>query len=312
MVWIALALMGFAVALVAVNTAAGRWGMHHWRYPRRVGPTYLHWVDRAQLTYGAFHRQPGAHGVQLAVLGSCRAILHPQARTLPPGADTDPEAEGTPAERSTGPVLGASAFQVFSQWAVFSIFLTFLLPVWSLSFATEALGGERESHSMIWLLTRPLPRPLIYLGKFVALLPWALGLNLAGFAFLCLAAGPPGRLALGLYWPAVLWASLAFSALYFFMGAFFRRAAVIAIVYSFCLEVVLGNMPGYLKRLSVGFYTRCLMYQAAGEYGIQPDKPSVFLPVDGTTALVVLVGATLGLLGLGMFLFARTQYHDVE
>src|SRR5262245_33909470 len=155
MVWIALALMGFAVALVAVNTAAGRWGMHHWRYPRRVGPTYLQWVDRAQLAYGAFHRQPGAHAVQLAVLGSCRAILDPQTRTLPPGADTDPQVEGTPAQRSTGPVLGASAFQVFSQWALFSIFLTFLLPVWSLSFATEALGGERESHSMIWLLTRP-------------------------------------------------------------------------------------------------------------------------------------------------------------
>src|SRR5262249_42427306 len=167
------------------------------------------------------------------------------------------------------------------------------------------------SRSMIWLLTRPLPRPLIYLAKFVALLPWALGLNLVGFALLCLTAGPPGRLALALYWPAGFWARLAFSALYFFMGAFFRRAAVIAIVYSFCLEVVLGNMPGYLKRVSVGFYTRCLMYEAAGRHGVQPDKPSVFLPVDGTTALLVLIGATLALLGLGMFLFARTQYHGV-
>src|SRR5262249_18569654 len=208
-------------------------------------------------------------------------------------------------------VLAVSGFQVFSQVAVFLIFLSFLLPIWSLSFATEALGGERESNSLVWLLTRPLPRASIYLAKFGALLPWSGGLDVAGFALICLAGGPPGRLALRLYWPAVVWSTLAFAALFYLMGAYFRRPAVMGIVYAFCLEVVLGNMPGYLKRVSIGFYTRCMMFEAAGGDGIQPDKPSVFLPVDGTTALLVLVGATLGLLGLGMFLFARTQYHGV-
>ena len=68
-----------------------------------------------------------------------------------------------------------------------------------------------------------------------------------GFALLCLAAGPPGRLALRLYWPAVVWATLAFTALFLLLGAYFRRPAVMAIVYSFCLEVVLGNMPATRK-----------------------------------------------------------------
>src|SRR4051812_32161374 len=44
MVWIGLVLMGLSVALVAVNTQLDRWGMHHWRHPRRVGPTYPTWV----------------------------------------------------------------------------------------------------------------------------------------------------------------------------------------------------------------------------------------------------------------------------
>ena len=39
--------------------------------------------------------------------------------------------------------------------------VSFLLPIWSLSFATEALGGERETNSLVWLLIRPLPRPAI-------------------------------------------------------------------------------------------------------------------------------------------------------
>src|SRR5207249_3212008 len=136
-------------------------------------------------------------------------------------------------------LLERSGFFIFSNWIVFGVFMSFLLPVWSLSFATEALGGERESRTLVWLLTRPLPRSSIYLAKFVALLPWSLGLNVGGFALLCAVAGPPGHLAFQLYWPAVLGGTVAFCALFHLMGACFRRAAVVALVYSFFLETIL-------------------------------------------------------------------------
>ena len=32
MVWIAVGLMAVSVILVAINTAAGRWSMRHWRF----------------------------------------------------------------------------------------------------------------------------------------------------------------------------------------------------------------------------------------------------------------------------------------
>jgi hypothetical protein len=281
MVWIALGLMAFSASLVAINTAADRWGLQHRRYPGRQGPTVEQWVDRGQMTFLAGHRTAGGQALANAVFGGTRALLK------------------------------ESAFLVFSREAVFSIFLSFLLPIWSLSFATEALGGDREHNNLVWLLTRPLPRSAIYLAKFVALLPWSIGLNVGGFAILCLAGGAPGAQALRLFWPAVLWATLAFSALFYLMGAYFRRPAVVAIVYSFFLETLLGNMPGYLKRVSVGFYARCMMFEAAQGYGVQPEKPSVFLPVEGATALAVLVTATIGLLILGSVLFSRSQYHEV-
>jgi hypothetical protein len=280
MVWIALGLLAFATALVAINTAGDRWGMRHWRFPRR-GLTFEAWVDRGDVTATVAHPSVGGQAVANAVFGSTRMVMK------------------------------ESAFLVFSRWLVFSIFLSFLLPVWSLSFATEALGGDREQNSLVWLLTRPLSRPAIYLGRFAALLPWSLGLNVGGFALLCLAAGEPGALALRLFWPAVFWATLAFSALFYLAGAYFRRPAVVAIVYSFFLETLLGNMPGYLKRVSIGFYARCMMFDAARGYGVEPERPSVYLPVDGTTALLVLVGLTAGLLALGAVLFARAQYHEV-
>jgi ABC-type transport system involved in multi-copper enzyme maturation permease subunit len=200
----------------------------------------------------------------------------------------------------------------FANIIVFMPFLGFLLPIWSLSFATQALGEERESRSLLWLLTRPLPRPVIYLGKFVAVLPWSVGLNLGGFALLCLAAGPAaGPPALALFWPAVLGGTLAYSALFHLMGAVFRRPAVVAIVYTFFVESFAGMLPGHMKRTSISFFTRCLMLDAGQDYGLHPpERPDIYLPVESATAWWVLVSVTAGLLALGTWVFSRTEYRD--
>jgi len=281
MVWIALALLAFAVTFVAVQSLAGRWGYHRWRSPRWYGPTYVEWQEYLGRSRAGVPWSAGAGAVQDALLQTAHEVV----------------------ERS--------GFFVFSS-VLFNLFLRFLLPIWSLSFATEALGGEREGGNLVWLLTRPLSRPAIYLARFVALLPWSLGLNLGGFGLLCLAAGKPGALAFQLYWPAVFWSTLAFSALFLFMGAAFRRPAVVAILYSFFLETIFGDMPGYLKRASISFYTRCMMYEVGKPYHVEPESPMVYLPVDGATALWVLVGITVAFLLIGMAWFARTEYVTIE
>lgn len=282
MLGVALILLGLTTTIILLNTAANRWGMYHWRSPRGSGPTYDQYWERLQALRDALPWTPEASALQDALLLGWRELL----------------------ERS--------GFYVFSNWIVFSVFMSFLLPIWSMAFATEALGGERESRSLLWLLTRPLPRSSIYLAKFVAVLPWCLGLNLGGFALLCLAAGAPGRLALSLYWPAVVLGSLAFASLFHLLGACFRRAAVLALVYSFFLETILGNMPGYMKRVSIGFYTRCLMFDQASKLGVgPPQKASIYLPVDGQTATYVLLSITVVCLMLGTIVFARTEYQDL-
>jgi len=200
MVWIALGLLVFAVLMVIFNTMADRWSMQRWRWPYRTGPTFAQWADEIQVLLSVTDHSASGQGVQAALAASVRGIVQ------------------------------RSEFMVFSRWVVFSIYLTFLLPLWSLSFATEALGGDRESNSLVWLLSRPLSRPAIYLAKFVALLPWSLGLNLGGFGLLCVAAGEPGWLAFRLYWSAVLWETLPFSALFYFMGAHVCQQAEAPIV----------------------------------------------------------------------------------
>lgn len=202
----------------------------------------------------------------------------------------------------------ARAFKKFSEAVVFDVVLGFLLPIWSLTFATQAVGGEREGRNLVWVLTRPLSRPAIYFAKFAALLPWSLGFNLGSFGLLCLAARPAAQDAFRLYWPAVFWGTMVYCALFCLIGAVVRRPAVVALVYSFFLEVFLGDMPGHMKRLSVSFYTRCLMFDVGR---LPPRKPEVFLPVDGATALAALIAAALVLLLAGAALFSRTEYRDL-
>lgn len=204
------------------------------------------------------------------------------------------------------------AFMRFSQSMVFGVLMGFLLPLWSLSFATQALGGDREERSLLWLLSRPMPRPAIYLARYVALLPWTMALNVGGFWLLCLAAGEPGKLAFQLYWPAVLLGTLAYAALFHLMGAVFRRPAVVALVYTFFVETFAGSMPGAMKRISISFFDRCLMMSAAERFHLPPPAaPDIYMPVSGTAACMVLVSGTALLLVVGAALFARMQYSDM-
>jgi hypothetical protein len=305
MIWIALGLLVFTATVIALITAQGRWSIRQNRWTW-VTPEYRQWeqkYQRKEVTQLPPDIVPSIRQTHDEAARNLVLVIH----AIPWSGVSGAELDFAAATYEAG--LANSGLDVFARWIVYGVFVGFLLPITSLSFATEALGGEREGRSLVWLLSRPLSRPAIYAAKFVALLPWTLGLNLGGFALLCLAAGGPGLQALRLFWPAVAGASLAFCAMFHLMSAVFRRPAIVAIVYSFFLETLVGAMPGYLKRFSIAFYTRCLMFDAAQAEGLQPpEKASIYMPVDTGTALIMLVGSTVVLLVAGMFVFARSEY----
>jgi ABC-2 type transport system permease protein len=303
MVWIALGLLAFAVGDVVVARlfAAHRAAQHDTRLlgaemtRQRYGdPWSLAW----RWTRRGIPVSHGDYALDLAIRGGALP-LSPEAAAIQRAIAAAYEA-----------VIEASPFEVFARNVLFSLFVSFLLPLWSLSFATEAFGGEREHRSLVWLLTRPLPRWAVYLAKYVGMLPWVLGFNVGGFGLICLAAGEPGRLAFRLFWPAVAVSGVAFAALFHLFGAVARRPTIVALGYSFFLETIIGDMPGLLKRVSVTFYTRCIMFDAASAYGVSPEKPGVYQPVSGATAWAVLLSMTAVLLVAGMWWFSRAEYRD--
>jgi ABC-2 type transport system permease protein len=280
LVWVSLGLLALSAFIVHLATVHDRWQMGHRR--TRGGVTYAQHLVNLELA-GQVPWTPSARSIHFAAVAAWVTVTHV-----------------------------TSGLAVFSNSIVFSLFATFLLPLWTLSFATEALGREREGQTLIWTLVRPIPRPAIFLAKYLAVLPWCLAFNLGGFCLLCWLGGEPGRLALRLYWPAALLGTLAFTALFHLMGACLRRSGIIALLYAFFLETVAGNLPGHFKRLSISFYMRCLMFDASGDYGIGPERPWIYQAVSGPAAAIVLVGATLLLLLAGMLVFSRSEYLDVK
>jgi hypothetical protein len=159
-------------------------------------------------------------------------------------------------------------------------------------------------------MTRPIPRPAIYLAKFVGTLPWCVAFGLGGFVILCLSGGSLGREALAMYWPAAVVATVAFSALFHLIGALFRRPVVVGLVYVFFFEALVAALPGSLKLLSLTYYARCLMYNSARAAGYPGEMLDLSLPESSATAWAFLGTVTVGLTALGMWLFARSEYRD--
>ncbi|HEX3150209.1 MAG TPA: ABC transporter permease subunit [Gemmataceae bacterium] len=270
MVGIAIGLLLICLLLVATFSASGGWDRYQWRLDRQK--PYAQAQMNGALVYAAID--------QSEYMDRFRQ-------------DTRP-------------------LSVFSRWVVFLLFLGFLLPLFSLSFATGALGQEREGRSLVWLMTRPLPRSGVYLAKFLGMLPWCLALTVGGFGLLCLAGGETGRRAFVLYGPGVFAGSLAFAALFHLFGALLPRPSIIALLYAFFFETLLSELPipGTLKRLSINYYTRCLLYAAAEGEDVPIESSSLFVPVSPRTAWIVLTAITTGLTALGMWLFAKMEHRD--
>jgi ABC-type transport system involved in multi-copper enzyme maturation permease subunit len=206
--------------------------------------------------------------------------------------------------------VNSLGYMDFTKWVILWTYLGFVLPLFTLSYATAAFGTDRESRSLVWLMTRPIPRSGIYLAKLLGALPWCVVFSLGGFVVLCLVGGEYGRKALAMYWPAATAATIAFSALFHLIGAIFRRPVVVGLVYVFFFESLVSALPGSLKLLSLTFYARSLMYNAAESAGYPVNLLEFPQTVSSTTAWIILSLASVLLTGLGMWLFARLEYRD--
>lgn len=305
--WVALGLLSIIVMWVLAWTLSpAGWGLENRRI-RRTQVTYREYGEQLlpASRYKAVLASPDHAGKRPINAAEIPQPLDPLRDSLSSLILSVPHAV-MQSER----VLADWRFANFARLVVLGAYLGFVLPMFTLAYASGAIGSEREARSLIWLLTRPMPRSAIYLAKFLGSLPWCVAFSLGGFLVLCAAGGDPGRTAFRLFWPAALAGTLALASVFHLFGALFRWPVVIGLVYVFFFEILVAVLPGSLKLLSLTFYARSLMYNEAVAAGYPGTMLEVSGPVSSTTAWSVLLSATVGFTLLGMKLFSRAEYRD--
>lgn len=199
----------------------------------------------------------------------------------------------------------------FIEDILLTVYMSFLLPMFCLSFGSAGIASDHEEQTLVYLLTTPLPRPWIFLAKSGAALVVSLCWSVGSLALLCFLAGPGGYESFQAVWLAIVASTLAYVALFQLFSVAFRRATIVALAYALFLETLVGNMPGIVKRLTICFYARCLIFDSSASLGIGPTgpfNPLLFQPLSSATAQLVLCVGSAAILLAGLLVFATREY----
>jgi ABC-type transport system involved in multi-copper enzyme maturation permease subunit len=202
------------------------------------------------------------------------------------------------------------AFIAFSDDFVITFFVLFILPICTLVYGTAGVGGDREDRTLLYLLVRPIPRPTLLAAKFTATLPIILGLTAGSFWGFCRLAGDAGQWAFDLYLPALLGTAIAYVGLFQLFAVTIRHSTIAALVYGIFVELLLGNVPGIIKRVTISYFCRVLIYAAGRPEGL--DAPRDFETISATSAGWSLAGIALGCVALSFIVFQWREYRDLS
>lgn len=203
------------------------------------------------------------------------------------------------------------SYNIVSGLLVFGFLLVLLCMV----FGTGVITQETEGKTIVYLLTRPVPRWRIGLVKFAAasiaivLTAWtsALLLGLAAFGPAGLGGSPLGRdmaiLPLGV---------LAYGSLALLLGTLFSRPLIVGLLYAFFWESWVPNLPGEFEKLSVMAYLRALAPHPEPEAETQ-GLAELLKSAAASTITPAMAWWVLGLttalaLGLALLLFSVREY----
>ncbi|MEU5417656.1 ABC transporter permease [Streptomyces sp. NPDC020799] len=167
--------------------------------------------------------------------------------------------------------------------------LATMVPLIGVIAGTGAIGPEIDDGSVIYLLSKPVPRHTVILTKLTV----AIGVTVAFSAVPTLIAGfvlngNSQQIAVA-YAAAAAVASVAYSAIFLLLGTVTRHAVVAGLVYALVWESLFGSLIPGARTLSVQQWALALAQKIGAEGAISSD---VGLPLAVTLLIVVTVAAT--------------------
>jgi ABC-type transport system involved in multi-copper enzyme maturation, permease component len=205
---------------------------------------------------------------------------------------------------------------------VVGLVFSFSLTILSVVYGTGVVAQELEQRTIVYLLTRPLPRWRILLAKFLVSLAVVAAVAVLSALLLALAVfGPSGftQAEVGQDLRALLVGALAYGSVFLLVGAALPRPLTWGLLLVFGWETWVPKLPGSFTRLSVMTYLRVL---AARE--VAPDAETAAaqagdnillafarppdLEISSQSALMILLTVSAVALLASLLVFSNRQY----
>jgi len=204
--------------------------------------------------------------------------------------------------------------QVVFQNFLMVFFLQFLIVLLALFYGSSLVVEELDNRTMPYLITRPVRRAAIILGKYLAYLSLATIMLFSSvlLSYLILNLGPEFSLEdleTVIRYSLILWMGLAAYLSFFgFLSTWLKKPILVGLAFGFGWESVIQYFPGTTQKLSVAHYLKSLLPQyttSGGKLGflfirLEPTRPLL--------AVLILVGIVALFLTLACIIFSYREY----
>jgi ABC-2 type transport system permease protein len=186
------------------------------------------------------------------------------------------------------------------------------LPLAALFYATALIADEVEGKTITYLLTRPIQRPAILVGKFAAYLVTTVSMALPAVVatfFLMTTIGSWSGVSarvpdLFRDMAVVTLTLVTYGAFFTLLGVLLRRPTIPGLLFLFVWEL-LANAPGYLPRFTITAYLRSLIHHRPVDEGMA----EIFGQVLPTALCLEAVGAMIVVfLAVAAWIFSTREY----
>lgn len=204
------------------------------------------------------------------------------------------------------------------QWGIlFSVgYLNFAIPFLTLFYGVSLISGEQESQTLVYLLTRGVPRWIIALVKFVTAeavcLVGILVSMLLAWLILMIHFGVAPVLQSFSWWLALAGAAASatstYLAIFFALGLVLRRPAVAGIVFIVFWEGLVGLLKGVIRYATVIHYPRSVAVNASMRFDTMIPSYLTIDPVASSVAFIVMGALATAALIFAFVWFSRAEY----
>jgi ABC-type transport system involved in multi-copper enzyme maturation permease subunit len=210
---------------------------------------------------------------------------------------------------------GIEGMYVFSNMII-AFYLQFFILILALFYGTSVCSEEIEGKTLSYLITRPIPKSAMILGKYAAYTLLIVLMTVIGvvISFIILNMNnlfDPSALKLLLKNTGVLiLALISYTALFTLVGTFLRRSILVGLIFSFGWENVIQYFPGSTQRFTIAHYIKSLLPSSSGGrfsfllFRLEPTTPLLAVVI-----LILITGVSLALACL-VFSFKEYIYED--